>query len=360
MKMDSNVKVLGRFERWNLLLPFAFFLVIPFELLFGSRNGEPYASHIASAIGDILLLNSLHTILTIAMLLYLPEFREFIHRKTGGRPHLFWLKVAAIFFGIFFIFVFAQQTKLNFQTDSALPLTLALLALAFFWLPSVHHNIAQIRGFSLAYNFQLRRNHSGLPLGERLERFLFLIFNLSICAAVLTVALEMRYSQNFGGLTKEIRFCSLILAFLSAAVISVNSLRVFARSRGKFIYLLRNFLWPLTLFSQTALVGIKAMHGFEYVFLFSNFSNASTISAKQRAVFIRVASLMFIGTLLIASGSYWTSNPLITGARSTGGIIIYALMHAILYSHYYLDGYIFRMSQPESRDAIGPLLYRKD
>jgi hypothetical protein len=356
-----DVRVLGRFEKWNLLLPLFFLALVPIELMFFHLTSVSSLNYAAAFIGDILFLNSIHVILTLAMLIHMPEFRELVSSKTNGSPRRFWYKVVAIFLSLLAFFCCVEKGGLldihGFRHNSPWVMIGTLSILAFRFLPAAHHNISQIKGFSLAYNFQLRKERGGGALGEKSERLLFHVFTLSICVVILVVVYRKFYNEDFHIAAPTLYYSAIAMSLLAAAWIMLNSLHVVRHCPNKFLYLARIWLWPMTPFSIAASTGIKAMHGIEYLFLFINFNNTSAMEPglKGRALMVTVA--MFAVTVFVALGSYFFLFPLRSFTNNKAGFFINAFMLALIYTHYYLDRFIFRMSQSENRKTIGPLLY---
>lgn len=346
------------YEQINLTLPFVFLAVVAVDIV-AHLPAEPRTLQLGRFLTSSLLLNNLHVYMTFAFLLMVPEFSLW---RTQNRQRGKWRTIGISV--LVFLCAPAAIIALNmFKVPQAIQLAL-LSALIF---PNIFHALQQVKGLSLLYNriaqdgiadFQTKEK---IKLSELRERRLFSIFAftyfLYIIAGEITPA-----NQSISVLWRDVLLKTSMYAFIASVfAILVNGLTVI-RTCGinKFIFNLRILLFAAVPFSNWAGIGLASIHGIEYAGVYQLVARKSQIgnSARRRLYWLTLgmmgAGLLMLmarprdGIYFLFSNSYenvpqWIK---VVGLVSLG----------LTYVHYYVDGVIFRMSTPEVRKNILPLL----
>lgn len=141
----------------------------------------------------------------------------------------------------------------------------------------------------------------------------------------------------------------------------------FASKKERYAYFLfcgRLVLWPLTLFSFIALIGVLSMHGFEYFITTSKMIGNSNMpmSRKKNTAWAAIFSLGFFCVLALAIPS-WTFS--IQGGfefTDTKSLLLRYVLATLIFLtiiHIVVDSFIFRFQDPLLATNIKPLILRQ-
>jgi hypothetical protein len=349
-----------RTEKLILYFPIFFILLIPLEFagLWTINSGEKRWLRVFS---DILFLGTIHSVLSLTLMLFIPEVRDWFKTYGGGSMSKAILKFAIVC-ALIFSFMFYTVVK-DSKTD---PVFLLIAVVLIHSILGQRHWVRQAQGMSLLYNSRLRQALSldGITQAkmagiERSEKFGFTL--LTIATALISIAL----SNVLVSLIPQLKMRPLIpvfavLGFFGAGlVIYCSWITPHASRTNKFFFNLRSLLVTFHSLSLSANLGMRATHGLEFLALTGKMSANSRISKKMLIGFIvaSVFAICFAAMVDLAKSALfmkhlWTNYP--------GYFTVWCFMASIdltfTYVHYYTDAVMFRFKDEGVRKSIAPLL----
>lgn len=112
-----------------------------------------------------------------------------------------------------------------------------------------------------------------------------------------------------------------------------------------FLYSLRLFFWPISIYYENLTPFVFALHGIEYLIYYFYVREKKTNKSCKEESF--VFSLDFLVTFVIVVSSYIIGNYLINFSTFlTFGHFLLALHFSIQFRHYWLDRQLFKLSKP--------------
>jgi hypothetical protein len=325
------------------LTPLLFFLL---SLLAFPKGPGPLPLACLTLVSEVFFGNTTHICLTFLLLLGNRAFRA--AQPDGVAPDLrvagaLSLWCVALYFGAMVV-----TAKL------ALLLVIALLVPA-----SVHHNLAQCRGFFAIYAHKLRQASLQAPPAQ--DRLLLSVF-IWFTVPALTVTLFFTPSSVFA------RYYVLspgqrdLLAAPLFALCLLMFLRLLSRpqvSGPQLLYLFRLSFWPVAIVYQPffLLLGLGAAHGLEYIALSSRLTGLLP-PRRYAALLLFLLPGVF---MVLAQPRYGTDRVFerLWGGHPAWGWFVLPLTcvwMATQVAHFYLDGRLFRLRFPAVRAAVLPPL----
>lgn len=313
----------------------------------------------------LIFMDGVHIIFTFAMMLSLPELKKWAAsegaRAPSGllkhkRPWTQFILVGA-FLGVLF---YILKVSPNTHTIRGMATTWLFLELV----GPAQHTVAQMRGISFCYNGALRRKFQFTDAEkavamrcEKVERFLFNTLLLG----------EVAYwIPNIFGLDKiavsgveSVSYLGGIVSVASVAGLIVNAL-YFPRQEEsrKVAFIFRVILFPLKMLTTIGGIFLRAAHGTEYLMIFRRMVKGSSLEKAQRnRVFLATTIVCSVYALVFMMTWPFALNQL-TGFTESDVLLGYAMLGAFIlrFTHYYMDRTLYRMSNPNTRAAVAPLL----
>lgn len=353
----KSVHFLKKKEEWALI-------VIPWvgvcAFLLSWMNDKigifhPLRMGLADLAVGVIFLDGMHIIYTFIMLLCIPELRQWT-RAVGN----YWGNLAVIGLttaALFYIFRFSE-----------LPIEWPILLTTIFMLDVVGpswHTLAQIRGISFCYHSALRKAGK-VPAAatitavraERIERHLFLLLLFGDIACSMPMVLREVGEQAFKAalLFRPVGITAVVTAALG---ILINSRRFPGQEQTrKTLYLTRVLVFPLRLVAGPVGLVLRISHGTEYLVVLRQMVNNSALSESGRKRVLRLtlaASMVYIPVYVLTCKAAFLDARL---WREPHELFFFALMihFVIRYVHYYMDRKLYRMSNPQTRAVVSPLL----
>jgi|GEM_PF-1456708 len=319
-------------------------------------------------LSNVVFFNGLHVVLTFALILGMPSLRNWVGqrygvsvRAWGVRMLLLGLLLAAIFWAGGAYFVVESPWRRSFT------LLLLLLGIS---APNFH-SLWQIRGLSLLYEEKWRQTGEvtadvdrRVRQGAERERKLLNLFFVSFVAmqAAHLVAEGPRGLPLLGWMQIQLESAALG-STLRAALVALNAVLALAMLANaafspsadrthKPVYLMRLVLYPMSGYSLLAFAGLSALHGLEYLSVFWRVSDKAPAPQRRR---VRWTGAAFMAALLpcllpqfLVLWGIWEPSSLLQAVAAVG--------IATVYVHYVVDRAVYRMRDPATRSAMGPLL----
>lgn len=321
-----------KIEKINLFFPIPFIIISLIEAFKFTSFRDQNFRDTFSYISLIIFLNYLHVFFTPFFLTVLPGGRKwFIEKCKLDKSHRWIFLVLVIASYRYFIYP-AHQPTLYFD----------LLFSGFLELFAIYHNASQTYGLSLLYNKksieQGRITKEQISKSEKIERMVFYIqFSL------ITFASIGRRTPLGEGVVRFIMPISLIISFLYLLMIYFQTKSIVS---NKLIYSLRFLLYPLTLNSFIATMGILSFHGIEYLFV------THKLIEKDGGDY-RLAGIVFMFLLIfiaiVYSYTYFLSDKSIYWFPFQ---YLNSFFSIFILIHYWLDGLLFKSKDKISRQYI--------
>ena len=306
-----------------------------------------------SALTSLIFLDGIHIIYSFILILALPEMRQWTRSGLWARAG-----VLALLLGVtFYLMAFADITQ-----DMG-------------WVASVYamvevfgpqqHTLAQMRGISFCYHSAIRKSGklepSEFARALSVEKWEKVFFRMLLIGDLLFFIPYFLSSGEF-----QVPDFVYRLHFLGGFMVGAGTVGIFLNGRlfprqhgsGKMAYLSRVLLFPLKSVVAPALFVLRATHGTEYLIIFRQMVKNSALTESRRKrifnftlgaslVYGVVYSLTFPGFIMKYAHFHEPQSVFVS----------LALLHIVVrYVHYFLDSLIYRMSDPETRGAVAPLL----
>lgn len=306
---------------------------------------------------DYIFLNTLHVPITMVMVLFLPELRTWMERKSSSLGKF---KYEAIATFLFFMILGILGHRLGGKSVELQPLialpSLNLAAKITFILLSIYHGAGQLCGVSLS--IQKSQPHILNPLSEKRERILFrfLIWSLVAFGFCTTLNTQTLVGRMPTGTDLFLRV-DLILIAVFAISIFLNAFSFDKSIKTKKLFFL-SFLLIYPFFGTVPFVNlaIGANHGLVYFLISKKMISNSTLNPFQKRKFYFYTGGVCLIWGFIAIPRYLEKTD---AFDSTGLILLLGFLTAMDLFHYWLDRNIFRMRHKENRDLIAPLLLKQ-
>ena len=292
------------------------------------------------------------------MTLSIPEVRQWLTEKRSQAPSLATL-LGLFFISIYLYWAIAVPYLRKTSPDSAVIKTSIIAVI----LIGIYHNFIQSLGLSLAYNRIIESSNpelrSDVRRWERDERrFAWALMAI----ALFRDGILLFFKDQPGSVPMALRWSLTAMTFAACfATIGSAARTPQSSDRAKTIYSLRYLFIPLAPLSDFAYWGMLSCHGVEYLFVTLKIRENS-IGARQpwihlalyAAIIIAFLPLKIIHEEFIALenvGSFLSSNWAVT--------YLVPLTLVASYSHYIVDGFLFKFSNPRTRQMMAPLLLSK-
>jgi hypothetical protein len=294
-------------------------------VLFHQNVLSPWSGSQIDFIRNVLLLDFSHVFFTYLSLHEVPEMRQWVEQKTNGRTWLFWLGVLCTLI-LFFTFSYTFHSVDGGSTT--------IRSLFFFTIATmpVIHAIRQTKGLA-----QLQTRIHGDAKAEKREATMFQLF----LALVLIRENPFWQSQITDNLILAGELLLVVGLFVQAFLLERG------RPKQKTAFLVRMFAY---MFHNHPVVfaTIGAIHGTDYLRITQLQVANSSMDSSSRKFFFR---LMIVGISI--AGIIWMPRLFATAREARFAT---ALGFALIYTHYFLDFFIYRMKDPVSRQFVAPLL----
>ncbi|NJM09929.1 MAG: hypothetical protein HC883_03290 [Bdellovibrionaceae bacterium] len=348
-----------RTEFAMVLIPCMVLCLLPLELV-GGFSLSGMAKRWARFVTDAVLLGTIHSVLSYTMMMFIPEMRDWMRELGNGSLTRFLTRFFLVA-GVIYVFMYAAVTKWG----SDIPFFVGVLTFVNVTF-GVRHWVRQSQGFSLTYNWRLRSNlnYSAaetqiLGRNEKLEKRLFTVLTYSTVAAGFVSSSELLEFET-GLNNPQLMVFFIGIAVLSAFILVFLAFRTPQVERSnKVYYSLRYLLVPLHGISIIANLGMRAIHGIEFLFLTVQMTRNSRIS-RRSVYWLAISSLVFV---LFAALCTMTKGAIFGAlfrrqySEYKGWITFLATLNATFtYMHYYSDALMFRMRNEPTRKLIGPLI----
>ena len=242
-----------KIEKFNLLFPLPFIVVGIFEAFkFISFRDQLFRERF-SYVSLIIFLNYLHVFFTPFFISVLPSGRKWFKEKCRADKSQYWIGIILLI-AIYRYFIYPQNQPTIY---------LDLLFTGILEIFAIYHNASQTFGLSLLYNKKAIEakvtTKEALKVTEPWERRLF-HFQFILLTTTM-IARRTPIGDNI------IYYVLPIAMFISAIQLGLIYLQTRSIQSYKFIYSLRFLLYPLTLNSFVATMGILSFHGVDYLFV---------------------------------------------------------------------------------------------
>lgn len=342
----------SRLEKVNLFFPIVLLVILAWELL----SGHVYTNDqkkIALFSAKILFLNHVHIYFSFALILFVPEMRNWVREKNVENQFflLRWLFVFLAVFGLYWWgFRFIRQNSSD--------LTLLKFLLLLTTIVGLHHNYSQTLGLSLAYN-HAAKTPALAPEKALILRLVFLekVLLKLLMALHFTLMLAALLRPSSSTLFAIIKVAMPLLA-IAAVVIGWMYPQEY---RNKKLFMLRYVFFAFIPVSFTALIAVLAIHGVEYLCVFRKMVTTSVQKNHLSQKLMTIGTIGFVAVLTTvgifgrSSRGLWY-KPLLP-YDSELGLFLLAVATAAAFLHYHVDAYMFRMSDPITRASTGALLF---
>jgi hypothetical protein len=110
--------------------------------------------------------------------------------------------------------------------------------------------------------------------------------------------------------------------------------------------------------SDMAGVFVRAAHGTEYLFIFRRMVQGSKISKAKKTKIYLTTALISVLYIIPFCFTWADATYQLTGFRVSDELLTYTIFGTFIirFTHYYMDAIMFKMSDPATRAAVGPLL----
>ena len=345
-------------EQFVLILPIFFFIGIGFDLI-QSTQYSPQEKSLGLFVSQFIFLNHIHVCFTFFLTFSIPEVRQWLAEKRPQAPSLATL-LAVFFVSIYLYWAIAVPYLRKTSPESAV-VKASIIAVI---LVGTYHNFIQSLGLSLAYNRIIENSNPEWRTDVRRwegdeRRFAWALMAI----ALFRNGVLLFFQDQPGAVPMALRWSLAAMTFAACfAAIGSAARTPQSSDRAKTIYSLRYLFIPLAPFSDFAYWGMLSCHGVEYLFVTLKIRENSTGARAQPwirlalygAIVIAFLPLKIVHEEFIALenvGAFLSSNWVVT--------YLVPLTLVASYSHYFIDGFLFKFSNPRTRQMMAPLLLSK-
>lgn len=336
-------------ERVNLLLPIALLSL----LVFGFSADRYFRLFVGDAsilaqrlMADILFLNITHNAFTVMMIASFPELRPWVVEQGGGDPRRFVIKAAAIFLGLFCLFLVALLSESKWLYGG--------FGIASIFFP-IQHAVAQSLGLSLVYNSKTNEDPQKKKIAEWLERRLVYALILLIVVSVVVIrtkSFSADIARSDFGLNQHSNLFRAVLG-LSFVIVGLMLFYPKAIRLKKTVFALRFPIWAYSLVSPLGLFATQIVHGLEYLFVMRKMASASRFERWKSATLVLLFLVVVFGVFRVI---YYDGHVVSHTQAPVWLVVVAALSTAFSFLHYYLDRQLFLMRKPTNQQTVGCLL----
>lgn len=321
----------GLLKGFQVILPIFLIVIAGIEITFfkGSLTEQKEFFRLFK---NLVFMDAIHVILTFFFLFALKGSHEYFRNlKTESHVGLYW-RTATVFLLLFLLFSFVRSDPM---------LRLVLLVPIIMIVPT-HHGFQQSKGLLF-----LELQNIPKWLRVLMELFLWMVivrnFTLFLNPKHYT-AITSLWSLP---LWPWIKWALICIPFLIHLWIMIYLYR--KESSNALVFSLRFLLYHLQPFSTLAFFAVGAVHGTEYLYVVSKvFSREGKYSGIARWFFFSALGL----SLILASFLFWPTYFLPTGflvAFPMASYVCISLSMTLVYTHYFLDHYLFSGRYPASK-----------
>lgn len=292
-----------------------------------------------------LCFNYLHVILTFVGLAALPEMRKWLRHQLSLPRFFFFGSVVAIVLYIGAV-RFVNIDKATVSGELLIGIYALLVSM---------HNISQTKGLSLLYNRLVKPSLTAeeAQKAKRIETFERIGFNAMLVFNFAYILIRWLRPEYW----KSDVFASFAFGIgLMAIVVISNSIRYPKAFRSNKVYFLSSTLiYAFIPVLPLASLMNRALHGCEYIFLADRMVDNSKVKWSRATLALTIVPLFLFAILYSFD---WRFIPQVAQLIPRNWITpIISVVIWFEYLHYYLDGVMFRFSDPVVRANIGPLIF---
>ena len=339
-----------KLEKLNLFLPVVavmLFLLESFYQFQYSRNSEASLK----VLTQIFLFNGFHVIFTFIFLFFGIEFGLYLQDESSknNNPVKHWLAV----FVVFFIFTLVAGLLIFAMKDDLLALKYCTWYLSLYYIFAHQHMVSQNFGVGMIYT-----QHFSKSLNVRFKSTIYTLEKtLKIHVMIAVITLSILVSIGSYSLRPTVIFfeISLLLHLTRLLFLYKKASRIIFEH--KVVFCLRYLLFPLSFISPIALIGLASVHGSESM-MFSE-----KIFRKGRFKFNRAYTLIAVFCVIHALCILFSTNGGILGffldqypRESTWYIVPFTILHATSLTHFYVEGFIYKLSNKSVLNNQGQLI----
>jgi hypothetical protein len=341
-----------------------FIIVFTIIFLFLSSSDSifhfyPFTSSQTELVIKVFLLDAAHVAISLSFLFFLPEFNQWSKTVKFKKASVF-LTMAGVFSLVFLILYYIYWGN-GFLNNLFLPTVEYFQYLLL--LIALYHGFYQFRGILTAYNFKCLKEIPKTDIGsinkwekyvnieKKLFHFILIVFafyHFKIYTSNSNVSLTLTNFFIWPTLTK-ISFYILIALIVTQIIVS--SYIPYTKKTLKLFFQLRFFLIVFIPLSDFSIISLSGMHAIEYFFIYKTILNKSKISLLNKKQ-LYLYSFITIIILNIFASPWWLQS------ESEKVPLLYlmtTIYTSLSFIHFFLDRYIFRMRDPNTRKIIGPL-----
>lgn len=284
----------------------------------------------------IICLNSVHTLFTMALIVCVPQFRRWFIVKIKS----FWVVVFGLFLLICLFYWHPLISKKVYELD------VYVCAIMFVALRSIH-GISQTKGISALFNLNYcQRNPQAVK--ERIfgiAQIENILFNVLIViglffALVVIFRNELFYSTKYYFFAGGLFVCCLLI---------LNSFRYPKEAfQKKKIFLLSTLFPTFTILTPLGGVIQRCLHGIEYAFICTTTVKNSRARISKWAWFYFSTLVLFFSLFVVDAFVFETKTSLLSISNVEKYLLLFGFLAEFV--HYFLDGYMFKFSDPDTRE----------
>lgn len=340
------------FEIIYLVVPMLFMPIIFYEIFYKPNWGDSDILWTRFVVNTF-LFSYLHVILTFTLILSSPVLRSWIQENYKTSVNLWLLKIFGIL-TLFIIFFWAGGAHFTVKSEWR-----QFFCFLFIFVGSIaphFHSIWQIRGISTLYDEGKTAYFERLLITLLFFIFAFtqtVRFTIDFPASLTLFTPFVKSVHKFP--LEALRKIGFTLGLIISSAIFIYSLT----RKGKYkntrsLFLLRLFLFPLGAYSFFALAASSAAHGLEYLAVFWKVSDAHPADQRKKIRKYGIISMLFILPFLMPIYLVFWFNSIFKPHFFLE--FLSALGIALVYTHYIVDGALYRMKNPITRKIVGPML----
>lgn len=322
-------------------------------------------SDVSLMLAGIIFIDGIHVVFSFMLLVMLPELRTWA-ASEDNKPQKGWSKglsfwthtgLIAIALGVcaFLLRVYPGTFSIR-----GMAMTFLLIEI----LGPAQHTIAQMRGISFCYNGALRRTYKFseeeraiATTNEKIERLLFTALLVGEVFYWIPDIFNLDHF-NIPGID-SVHFVGGVMSIASVAGLIVNSLYFPKQGNSrKSAFLFRLALFPLKMLTTVGGIFLRAAHGTEYLVIFKRMVQGSKISNRQKTKIFLITAIASVAYIFFFVLTWPVAITELLGQEPPSMLFGVALVFTFIvrYTHYYTDSIVYRMSNPVTRAAVGPLL----
>lgn len=354
---NSTIRVFSRPDEFlNLVLPVLFLSLILGEVAFGYSLISDLDKVQTEFIKNVIFLNLIHNAFSFVVILNFPEIQTW----NEGRRRNNQISVRRLLLATFVLFlIFFWLLRVFYAPDGSGKLKYPFLIAFGLAIAPTFHTLWQIRGISKTYSAQAKAilNESW----HRFDRQETWLFRILLVLSSIQLFFNWHIGNEWLPFISDPNWVLIRKILLIATLATAALLPTIAICRGpkiflnKAVFLLRILVLPLMSISPTAVLAFGSLHGVEYGFVFKKMYGNSKISKGHKGLVIQSLIITVIAVLFFY---FWRTlfNTNTVLEHPTAFHLLAAVSVSLTYTHYAIDGLIFRMRDENTRKEISPLL----